>query len=161
MALARSRNAGRPAGRLLDDAHELIERCDELVFLDQLKYLAAGGRISKTRGFFGDLMKFKPVISPKAQGAEKVGIVKNRQEQLRFALQHMQPRLDPHPSATILLQYTDNRDWVESEATDTIAEKFPNADISAGPMSLTSGAHMGPGTWASAFLPQTAIDDRV
>jgi uncharacterized protein len=159
-ALARSRNAGRPAGRLLDDAHELIERCDELVFLDQLKYLAAGGRISKTRGFFGDLMKFKPVISPKAQGAEKVGIVKNRQEQLRFALGHMQSRLDPQRSAIILLQYTDNRDWVESEAANTIVAQFPNADISIGPMSLTSGAHMGPGTWAAAFLPQTAIDDR-
>jgi DegV family protein with EDD domain len=159
-ALARSRNAGRPARRLLDDAQELIERCDELVFLDQLKYLAAGGRISKTRGFFGDLMKFKPVISPSAQGAEKVGIVKNRQEQLRFALQHMQPLLDLKRSATILLQHTDNRDWVESEAADTIAAKFPNAEISIGPMSLTSGAHMGPGTWAAAFLPETAIDDR-
>jgi DegV family protein with EDD domain len=159
--LARSRNAGRPAGRLLDDAHELIERCDELVFLDQLKYLAAGGRISKTRGFFGDLMKFKPVISPKAHGAEKVGIVKNRREQLRFALRHIQPHLAPHPSAAILLQYTDNRDWVESEAADTISAQFSKADISIGPMSLTSGAHMGPGTWAAAFLPQTAIDNRV
>lgn len=159
-ALAKSRNAGRPAERLMEDAHVLIEQCDELVFLDQLKYLAAGGRISKTRGFIGDLMKFKPVISPKAHGAEKVGIVKNRQEQLRFALHHMQPRLDPHLSATILLQYTDNRDWVESEAADTIAAHFPGADISIGPMSLTSGAHMGPGTWAVAFLPQTTIDDR-
>lgn len=160
-ALARFRNAGRPAERLMEDAHVLIERCDELVFLDQLKYLAAGGRMSKTRGFIGDLMKFKPVISPKAHGAEKVGIVKNRQEQLRFALHHMQPRLAPHLSATILLQYTDNRDWVESEAADTITAHFPEADISIGPMSLTSGAHMGPGTWAAAFLPQTAIDERV
>lgn len=159
--LARCRNAGRPAGRLLDVAHELIKRCDELVFLDQLKYLAAGGRISKTRGFFGDLMRFKPVISPKAHGAEKVGIVKNRQEQLRFALRYMQPHLAPCLSATILLQYTDNRDWVESEAADTITAQFPKADISIVPMSLTSGAHMGPGTWAAAFLPQASIDDRV
>jgi hypothetical protein len=100
-------------------------------------------------------MKLKPVISPRANGAEKVGIVKNRKEQLRFALHHMQPRLDPQKSATILLQYTDNRDWVESEAADTIATQFPDAQIAIGPMSLTSGAHMGPGTWAAAFLPQT------
>ncbi len=159
-ALARACNEGRPVQRLLEDARVLIETCDELVFLDQLKYLAAGGRISKTRGFIGDLMKFKPVISPKARGAEKVGIVKNRQEQLRFALRHMQRRLDPRNSDTILLQYTDNRDWVESEAADTIAAQFPEASISIGPMSLTSGAHMGPGTWAAAFLPERAIDDR-
>lgn len=50
-ALAKYCNAGRPADRLLEDAPVLIERSDELVFLDQLKYLAAGGRISKTRGF--------------------------------------------------------------------------------------------------------------
>jgi DegV family protein with EDD domain len=160
-ALARACNAGRPAGRLPHDALELIDRCDELVFLDQLKYLAAGGRISKTRGFIGDLMRFKPVISPRADGAQKVGMVKNRQEQLRFALQHMKPRLDPHRSATVLLQYTDNRHWVESEAADTIATQFPKAEITIGPMSLTSGAHMGPGTWAAAFLPEAAIRDPI
>jgi DegV family protein with EDD domain len=160
-ALAKSCNAGRPAERLLEDAPRLIEQCDELVFLDQLKYLAAGGRISKTRGFIGDLMKFKPVISPKADGAQKVGVVKNRQEQLRFALHHMKPRIDPHRRCAILLQYTDNRRWVESEAADTIAARFPEAKISIGPMSLTSGVHMGPGTWAAAFLPETAVDDRV
>jgi DegV family protein with EDD domain len=160
-ALARWCKAGRPAEALLKEATALIERCDELVFLDQLKYLAAGGRISKTRGFIGDLMKFKPVISPKADGAQKVGMVKNRQEQLRFAVRHMQPRIDPRRPAAILLQYTDNRGWVESEAADTLAAQFPEADIAIGPMSLTSGAHMGPGTWAAAFLPETAADHRL
>jgi hypothetical protein len=55
-------------------------------FLDQLKYLAAGGRISKTKGFFGDLLHMKPIITPAATGAEKVGVVRNRDDQLAFAL---------------------------------------------------------------------------
>jgi hypothetical protein len=160
MTLARSRDMGRKGEQLLLDARTCIEQCDELVFLDQLKYLAAGGRISRTRGFLGDLMQLKPVISPKAHGAEKVGVVKNRDEQLRFACDHMQARLDSAQSATLLLQYTDNRDWVESQAAAAIADRFPNGRITIGPMSLTSGAHMGPGTWAVAFLPATAHSPR-
>jgi len=35
----------------------------------------------------------------------------------------------------------------------TIAELYPQTEIILQPLSLTSGAHMGPGTWGIAFLP--------
>jgi DegV family protein with EDD domain len=160
MSLARAAKSGRKTDQIVQNARAIIEQCEELIFLDRLKYLAAGGRISKTRGFLGDLINLKPVISPKARGAEKVGVVKNKIEQLRFAWQQMQKRIDPTESTTILLQYTDNRQWIESEVKDTLSTRFPKAQIAIHPMSLTSGAHMGPGTWAVAYIPDSAIGPR-
>jgi len=64
-------------------------RCREYVFLDKLQYLAAGGRLSRSSAFFGDMLHMKPVISPLAEGARKVGVVRNQAEQLTFALQKL------------------------------------------------------------------------
>jgi uncharacterized protein len=54
----------------------------------------------------------------------------------------------------VMLQYSDNRDWVEQTAAVRIRALLPAAEILFRPLSLTSGAHMGPGTWAVAFLPR-------
>jgi uncharacterized protein len=132
---------------------QICRRCDELVFLEQLKYLAAGGRISKTRGFLGDMLKMKPVIRPGCDGAQKVGVVRRRIDQVEFALNHLGEALDSVLPVEILLQYTDNRDWVETQVRHRIQSMLPAARIAVVPMSLTAGAHMGPGTWAVAYLP--------
>jgi DegV family protein with EDD domain len=128
-------------------------RCEEYVFLDQLKYLARGGRISKSKGFVGDLLNMKPIISPRPSGAEKIGVVRNRQQQVAFALNGLKSLLMADTAPLILLQYSDNHDWVVNAAAAPIAARFPDAEILLRPLSLTSGAHMGPGTWAVAFLP--------
>ncbi|MFH1981188.1 MAG: DegV family protein [Pseudomonadota bacterium] len=128
-------------------------RCEEYVFLDQLKYLARGGRISKSKGFVGDLLNMKPIISPRPSGAEKIGVVRNRQQQVAFAVSGLKDCLGPAAAPLILLQYSDNRDWVTKTAAPSIAGCYPDAEILLRPLSLTSGAHMGPGTWAVAFLP--------
>jgi hypothetical protein len=122
------------------------------VFLDRLEYVAAGGRLSKTGAFFGDVLHMKPIISPMPEGACKVGVVRNREEQLRFAMEAMGRSLHPGENALIMLEYSDNRPWVD-EVRNDVAKSYPKARIIVHPLSLTSGAHMGPGTWAVAFLP--------
>ncbi len=129
------------------------EQCDELVFLDQLKFLAAGGRISKVRGMVGDFIRYKPVIRPTARGAEKAGAVKSRSAQVRFALDTMAAAFPETGPVHILLAYTDNRDWVETVAKPAIEARLGATVGWIEPMSSTSGAHMGPGTWAVAYLP--------
>lgn len=133
-------------------ARAAIDNSREYVFLDRLKYLAAGGRLSKTSGFFGDLFHMKPVISPTAEGAKKMGVVRNRRDQVRFALDRLGEDFDAAAAPFIMLEYSDNLDWVGGEVKETISEQFPAADIMLQPLSLTSGAHMGPGTWGMAYI---------
>jgi len=153
LAAARYANKGKSLAEVVAYAGAAIEKCEELVFIDQLKYLAAGGRISKTGGFFGDLFSVKPVISPLAGGVKKIGVVRKSTQQLPFALAYFAKRIETGKRTGILLQYTDNRDRVAEEVKPAIQSAFPRADIILNPLSLTSGAHMGPGTWAMAVLP--------
>jgi uncharacterized protein len=127
---------------------------EEYVFLDKLHYLAAGGRLSKTSAFFGDMLKMKPVISPQPEGAKKVGVVKNREDQLKMAWTRLAASLKNDSRTLIMLEYSDNQDWVEGTVKKMLEKRYPQAEIILQPLSLTSGAHMGPGTWAVAFLPQ-------
>jgi DegV family protein with EDD domain len=139
---------------VIDFARRAVRQCEEYVFLDRLKYLAAGGRLSKSRAFFGDMFQVKPIISPTAEGAKKIGTAKDQSEQLKFAIDKLAKSLDKDSAPFIMLEYSDNRAWVHDTAKKAIESLFPSCDILLQPLSLTSGTHMGPGTWAVAFLPE-------
>jgi hypothetical protein len=53
----------------------------------------------------------------------------------------------------VLLQYSDNRGWVEETVRPRVRSILPEAELLLVPLSLTSGVHMGPGTWSLAFAP--------
>ena len=135
-------------------ARKAVHTCEEYIFLDKLQYLAEGGRLSKTGAFFGEMLNMKPVISPFPDGAKKVGTVKNQEDQVKFALTKLYASLIDDSNAIIMLEYSDNKNWVNSTVKKELEELFPDAEIILQPLSLTSGAHMGPGTWGIAFLPE-------
>ncbi len=154
IATAQYSNRAADADSVIRFAKEAVNKCEEYVFLDRLEYLVSGGRLSKTGGFFGDLLHLKPVISPTAHGARKVGVVRDRGGQLEFALQQLKKRVGDNSAPFIMIEYSDNREWVSDTAKKEIRENYPLAKIMLQPLSLTSGVHMGPGTWAVAFLPE-------
>jgi DegV family protein with EDD domain len=106
-------------------ARQAIERCQEYIFLDKLQYLAAGGRLSRTSAFFGDILRMKPVISPLAEGAKKVGVVKNSQEQMAFALAKLGSCLRPDAAVLIMLEYSDNQAWVNRLSGRKLSSAIP------------------------------------
>ena len=156
VALATARHAGRVdrAEEVLRFAAAAVRKSAEYLFLDRLQYLVAGGRLSKTKGYFGDFFHLKPVISPTADGAVKAGTVRNQGEQLEFALEKLAKDLEPDAGSLILLEYSDNRQWVEDTVLREIENRCPSAEIVLQPLSLTSGVHMGPGTWGVAYMDE-------
>jgi hypothetical protein len=156
LATARHAEGKCTPGEVSDFARQAIERSREYLFLDRLKYLAAGGRLSKTSGFFGDLLGKKPIITPTAEGAVKAGIVGGAKEQLAFALDRLGSEFGDPSTGLILIEHTDNRAWLEATVQPAVAARFAGAEIRLVPLSLTAGAHMGPGTWGVAFLPDAA-----
>jgi len=154
LALAAASFAERASSfqEVIDFSEEAINRAEEYIFLDKLEYLAAGGRISKTGAFLGDFLNMKPVVTPAADGARKVGLCKSRKEQEKFALKFLDRKLKEGTKALILLEYSDSTPELE-ELLKTLQAKYLESHIMFVPLSLTSGVHMGPGTWAVAFLP--------
>lgn len=139
-------------------ARRALDACGEVLFLDRLQFLAAGGRMSRTSAFFGDMLHLKPAITPGPSGVEKVGVVRNRKDQVDLALKTLDQALDPAQKAVIMGEHTDNRDWIESEVIPRIQKQFPRAYVFPQPLSLTSASHMGPGTWGVAFLQVPELD---
>ena len=135
---------------VIDFAKRAMADCIELVFIDELKYLVAGGRVSRASGFFGDLLSMKPVISPTEGGVRKVGVVHSRKGQLAFALEKLAKRFGSEDAPVIMLQYSDNKEWVSGVVLEKVKSLLPQAEILLTPLSLTSGVHMGPGTWSMA-----------
>jgi DegV family protein with EDD domain len=134
-------------------AENAVNQCQEYLFVDCLKYLARGGRMSKTGAFFGDMLHMKPVVSPTAEGAKKVAMVRNQSDQVKVLFEKLHASLDQESTAFIMLQYTDNQAWVSDTVKNRVEKEFPASTVILRPLSLTSGVHTGPGTWAVAFLP--------
>jgi DegV family protein with EDD domain len=158
LATARCSAGAGDARQVLRFAEEALSLCREYIFLDRLQYLAAGGRMSKTGSFFGDLLHMKPVITPTPEGASKVTVVRNREDQLSFLLAKVRETLEQRPVNDFLLQYTDTRAFLEQTVEPRLRELCPGAAFRVRPISNTSGAHMGPGTWGVAWLPAIPED---
>jgi len=156
LATARQATTVSSAEAVLAFARQAVETAQEFVFLDKLQFLAAGGRLSKTSAFFGDLLHMKPVVSPSAEGAKKVAVVRNTKDQIAFAMERLEEILQGEDAGLIMLQYTDNQSFLRQRLLPMMGARFPAAEILLQPMSLTSGAHMGPGTWGLAVLPEIA-----
>lgn len=148
---ARFAATGATADEVICYAGKLCGRVEEYVFIHELKYLVAGGRVSRGKGFFADLLHMKPVISPHAEGVRKIAVLRSREAQLDFALERL-AKLKMHAKGLlILLQYTDNQQWLETVVEPQLRSILPDAELLLLPISLTSGVHMGPGTWSVAF----------
>ncbi len=154
IATARQSRISSEPHKVVEFAQRAVKTCQEYVFLDKLQYLAAGGRLSKTSAFFGDMLHMKPIVSPVAEGAKKVGIARNKEDQLKFLLKKLEENLAHDSKALIMIEYSDNRTWVSDVVKSTIFKRYPDAEFIIQPLSLTTGVHSGPGTWAVAFLPE-------
>ena len=126
-------------------ARQALLVCEEYLFLDRLQYLAAGGRISRTSSFFGDLLHMKPVITPTARGAEKVAVLRSQDEQVQFLLDRLKSLPAGRRPRNFLLQYTDTRALVERTVCPELRSLFPEASFRIGSSVEHVGSSHGPG----------------
>ncbi|MFA6284404.1 MAG: DegV family protein [Desulfurivibrionaceae bacterium] len=153
MALLAARYAehAEDSAEVIAFAREIMAACEEYVFIDALQYLVAGGRVSRAGGFFADLLHMKPVITPAPDGVRKMGVVHSKEGQLSFALEKLRKGFPASAAPVIMLQFSDNEEWVATAVQPQVRALLPEAEILLVPLSLTSGVHMGPGTWAIAW----------
>ena len=157
-ATALAARAGKPAARLADFARTALGCAEEYIFLERLEYLARGGRMSKTGAFFGDALHLAPVVSPMPDGARRVALLRKQEDKIAFACERAAQVFGAAGATGYLLaEYTDNRAWVVEHVLPRLRAAAPAAEIAVGALSLTTGAHTGPGTWAIAMLPERPL----
>ena len=94
-----------------------------------------------------------PVVRPGYSGVEKIGMLHKKEEQLNFAINYMKKSLKDKESSLILLEYSDNYEWIKQNIEVELRNIFSSSILITQPLSLTAGADMGPGTWGIAFFP--------
>lgn len=137
-------------------ARNAIQNVREYIFLDTLQFLAARGRISKASAFFGDVLHIKPIISPYPDGARKIGVARSLRDQVKFAFRCLEENILKDHKAALLLEYSDNKEWLEGQIKPEIERRYPLMQIIVQPLSLTTAAHVGPGSWGIAFFAENS-----
>lgn len=154
-ATAHAARGGKPVEALADFARSALTRAEEYIFLERLEYLARGGRMSKAGAFFGDALRLAPVVSPMPDGARKVALLRKQEDKIVFACERAKLALEASAGrGYLLVEHTDNRAWVVENVLPRLRAALPDAEIAVAALSLTTGAHTGPGTWALAILPE-------
>lgn len=129
----------------------VVQNVCVLFVVDDLKYLARGGRISPSKAKIGNIMQIKPVLSIDKNGEIDVYAKQNGSKKaLTFVLNEIKRKYKPVDGAPIVIVNAicgDISDAVEAK----IREMLPGAEIWSQPIGPVIGAHCGPGAYGVIF----------
>ena len=152
----RLRDQGKSAKEIADEITRVREKATVLSVFDTLEYLKAGGRLSSTAAFVGEILSIKPVITitngivdviGKARGSKKGNNMLIEKVKEVGGIDFTMPVVTGYTglSDELLQKYLeDSKDLYEGDISDI-------RKISVG---ATVGTYAGPGAIAVAFYPK-------
>ena len=156
----RLRNQGKSAKEIADEIERVREKATVLSVFDTLEYLKAGGRLSSTAAFVGEILSIKPVITitngivdviGNARGSKKGNNMLISRVKELGGIDYSMPHCAGYTglSDDLLQKYLeDSKDLYEGDIKD-----IPIISVGA-----TIGTYAGPGAIAVAFFPKGVIN---
>lgn len=139
---------------IIEDILFNIEHMEHLFTVDDLEYLARGGRISKASAFLGGLLNIKPLLDVEDGKLIPLEKIRGKKKLMKRILELMHERGDHLESQTIAISHGDD-EQTANEYKEAIQAEFGTKDIYINTIGATIGAHSGPGTIAIFFLNKT------
>ncbi|MRX73486.1 DegV family EDD domain-containing protein [Bacillus lacus] len=122
-----------------------------LFTVDNLEYLARGGRISKASAFVGGLLNIKPLLHVEDGKLIPLEKIRGKKKAYRRILDLIEERANPLTNQTVAISHGDDEE-AALEMKQLIQERFQPKEILINPIGAAIGAHAGPGTLAIFFL---------
>lgn len=119
--------------------------------VDNMKYLARGGRISPAKAKIGNLMNIKPVLVVKDGKLDVCSKQNGVKKAYKYMIDMFAERYNDMEDAPVIIVDADNAaaaDNIESK----ILELYPKAEIWRQPVGPVIGAHAGPGVIGLIFM---------
>lgn len=138
---------------ILEDITFNITHMEHLFTVDNLEYLARGGRISKASAFVGGLLNIKPLLDVEDGKLVPLEKIRGKKKLMKRILELMHERGDNLAAQTIAISHGDDEEMA-LEYKAAIQAEFGTKDIFINTVGATIGAHSGPGTIAIFFLNQ-------
>ena len=151
---AKLANEGASKEAILQDITFNMTHMEHLFTVDNLEYLARGGRISKASAFVGGLLNIKPLLEVKDGKLTPLEKIRGKKKLMKRILELMHERGENLEAQTIAISHGDDEETA-LEYTAAIQSEFGTKDIFINTVGASIGAHSGPGTIAIFFLNQT------
>ena len=139
---------------LKEEINSFVPKVEASFVLDQLKYMAKGGRCSSAAALGANLLNLKPCIEVRDG---KMSVVKKyRGNYAKCLSNYVKDRLsnrDDLDTSLLFLTYTPVEEGDLAAAKDSIAQSDAKFDLIAeGPAGCTVSCHCGPGTFGILFM---------
>ncbi|MDQ0232275.1 DegV family protein [Metabacillus malikii] len=130
---------------------EYCPKIEHIFTVDNLEYLARGGRISKASAFVGGLLNIKPLLHVEDGKLIPLEKLRGRKKVFKRIIELMKERGKNLQNQTIAISHGDDID-AANEMKAMIEEAFSPKEVYINYVGAVVGAHAGPGTLAIFFL---------
>ncbi|NHM33680.1 DegV family protein [Neobacillus terrae] len=131
----------------------MCEHMEHLFTVEDLEYLAKGGRVSKASAFLGGLLNIKPLLNMEDGKLVPLEKLRGKKKLLRRMLDVMKERGSQLDQQVIGISHADDLETAV-EVKTLIMEEFGPKDVYISSIGSVIGAHTGAGTIAIFFLNQ-------
>ncbi|PIC56187.1 fatty acid-binding protein DegV [Sporosarcina sp. P12(2017)] len=150
----RLRNEGIGMREIEQEIRTMATHMEHLFTVEDLDYLAKGGRVSKASAFFGGLLNIKPLLHVEDGKLVPIEKHRGRKKVLRRMIEMMEERGSNLQEQTIAISHGDDLSTAK-EFQEMIQEVIQPKAIEIHQIGSVIGSHAGPGTIALFFLNNT------
>ena len=133
----------------------LVQNVAVLFVVDDLKYLARGGRLSPAKAKIGNVLQLKPVLYVNKEGEIDVLTKQNGfKKAMSFIVSEFARKYRHVEGAPVVIVGADCDGYV-AELRSRIESEAGGAEIIVQPVGPVIGAHCGPGTYGIIFTAES------
>lgn len=136
---------------ILKDIRFRVQHMEHLFTVDDLEYLAKGGRVSKASAFLGGLLNIKPLLHVEDGKLVPIEKIRGKKKLLLRLIEVMRERGADLNEQVIGISHADNLETA-TEVSRLIQEAFQPKAIYISDIGSAVGSHTGAGTIAIFFL---------
>ncbi|MBM7693990.1 DegV family protein with EDD domain [Peribacillus deserti] len=144
-----SKGAAKEA--IIKDAIFRSQHMEHLFTVDNLEYLARGGRISKASAFIGGLLNIKPLLNVEDGKLIPLEKIRGKKKLFKRVIEIMGERGESLAEQSIAISHADDEETAQ-EWKKAIIDEYGVKEVYINSIGASIGAHVGPGTLALFFL---------
>jgi len=139
--------------KILEDVLFRCQHMEHIFTVEDLDYLARGGRVSKASAFLGGLLNIKPILNMEDGKLVPIEKIRGKKKVLHRLIDIMNERGSKLQEQIIGISHADNEEMA-LEIKTMIIEEFHPKNVFISSIGSAIGSHTGPGTVSIFFLNQ-------
>ncbi|WKA53748.1 DegV family protein [Planococcus shixiaomingii] len=145
------RDNNLPLSEITERVRTMANHMESLFTVEDLDYMARGGRISKGSAFVGGLLNIKPLLHVEDGKLVPIEKLRGRKKVVKRMIELMAERGEQFSSQTIAISHGDDEEFANLVKKE-IEEHLHPKNVEIFMIGSVIAAHTGPGTLAVFFL---------